>query len=69
MPMANIMQLTPDDADAIAAFLLSLRPVRHVVPAALKPGVEAKGPVLEFPTPSAWDTPKVPPPAPAGEKR
>jgi mono/diheme cytochrome c family protein len=69
MPMANIMQLTPDDADAIAAFLLSLRPVRHEVPMALRPGVEAKGPVLEFPAPSAWDAPKVPPPAPAGENR
>ncbi len=58
MPMANIMQLSQDDAGAIAAFLMSLKPVSHQVPKALKPGVEAKGPVLEFPAPSAWDAPK-----------
>ncbi len=64
MPMANIMQLSSEDAAAIARFLTSLKPVHHEVPPALKPGGAAKGPVLEFPAPSAWDAPR--PPAPAG---
>ena len=68
MPMESIKQLSEGDAKAMAAFFMSLKPVSHTVPRALKPGVEAKGPVLEFPAPSAWDAPKVPP-AVAPEKK
>ncbi len=58
MPMQSIMQLTQEDAEALAAFLMSLKPIAHQVPAAVKPGGEVKGPVLDFPPPSAWDAPK-----------
>lgn len=68
MPMENIKQLSAGDAKALAAFFMSLKPVSHMVPKALNPGVEAKGPVLEFPAPSAWDAPKVPAAAPAEKK-
>lgn len=57
MPIQNIMQITEDDAEALAVFFMSLKPVKHQVPAALPPGVEPKGPVLDFPPPSAWDAP------------
>ncbi|HEY6196089.1 MAG TPA: cytochrome c [Candidatus Eisenbacteria bacterium] len=69
MPIQNIMQMTQADAEAVAAYLMSLKPIRHQVPAALPPGVAPTGPVLDFPPPSAWDAPKPPPAAPGGEKR
>lgn len=70
MPMGSVMQMSAEDADAIAAYLLSLKPVSHPVPKALKPGEASKGPVLEFPAPSAWDAPRVAPkPASAEEKK
>ena len=69
MPVQNIMQLSPEDADAIAAFVMSRKPVSHLVPKAVKPGGEAKGPLLEFPVPSGWDAPRPPFKAPAGEKK
>ena len=69
MPIENIMQMTQADAEAVAAYLQSLKPVKHAVPAALLPGVEPKGPVLEFPPPAAWDAPKSPPGAPGEPKK
>ena len=73
MPVGNYAQLTEEDAQAIAAYLMSRKPVKHEVPAPLKPGIEPKGPVLDFPPPPAWDAPRAPAsPAPAaapGEKK
>ncbi|MEQ1831608.1 MAG: cytochrome c [Candidatus Eisenbacteria bacterium] len=68
MPMDNIRQLSDDDAQALAAFFMNLKPVSHAVPKAVKPGVEAKGPVLEFPAPPAWDAPRAPA-VPAPDKK
>jgi mono/diheme cytochrome c family protein len=61
MPWPWFSNLTDEDAHAIAAYLLSLPPVHHAVPAALPPGVKAKGPVIAFPAPSAWDRPAAAP--------
>ena len=58
MPVQNFAQMTPDDAEALAAFFMSLKPITHQVPTAVKPGSEVKGPVLNFPPPSAWDAPR-----------
>jgi mono/diheme cytochrome c family protein len=71
MPMQNIMALSEPDAEALARYLQSMKPISHAVPAAVKPGADASGPVLEFPQPSAWDAPRpVKAPAPAaGEKK
>ena len=64
-PMAwpNLAHLTDGDASAIAAFLKSIPPVVHAVPANVRPGQKALGPVIVFPPPSAWDAPKAPPAA------
>lgn len=69
MPVEAYKNLSEEDALAMASFFMSLKPVTHPVPKALKPGVEAKGPVLEFPPPSAWDAPKAPASAPAGDRK
>jgi mono/diheme cytochrome c family protein len=57
MPWTWLSNLTDEDAHSIAAYLLSLAPVRHVVPAALPPGVKAEGSTIVFPPPQAWDLP------------
>ncbi len=61
MPWLNFSQLSDDDAHAIAAYLLSLPPVKHAVPEPVAPGKTANGPVLRFPPPSAWDAPRTAP--------
>jgi cytochrome c553 len=58
MPWLNYSNLSEPDAMAIAAYLKTLKPVKHAVPKPLPPGAEAKGPVLAFPPPSAWDAPR-----------
>lgn len=63
MPVTNLMALSEDDAAAIAAYLMDLKPVAHAVPTVLKPGVEPKGAFIEFPVPGAWDAPRTPPAA------
>lgn len=61
MPWMNFASLTDADALAIAAYLKTLPPVTHAVPAPVAPGETPKGPVLVFPPPSAWDAPVAPP--------
>ena len=61
MPWPNFIHLTDADAHAIAAYLLSLPPVKHKVPDALPPGTDYAGPVIVFPAPGAWDAPAGPP--------
>ncbi len=63
MPWLNYSNLTEDDALAIAAYLKTLKPVKHAVPKPLPPGEAPKGPVLAFPPPSAWDAPRTGAPA------
>ena len=58
MPWLNYSNLSEADAMAIAVYLKTLKPVKHAVPKPLPPGAEAKGPVLAFPPPSAWDAPR-----------
>ncbi len=60
MPWQSLAILTDADAHAIAAYLMSLPPVKHAVPDAVPPGQTYAGPVMDFPPPPAWD---VPPPA------
>ena len=48
MPIVNTSQLTDEDAYAMAAFLKSLPPVRHEVPANPVPRDQAKRPYYEF---------------------
>ena len=57
MPTQNIAQLSQADAEALAAFLASLKPISHQVPKPVKAGTDAQGSVFEFPPPSAWDAP------------
>jgi hypothetical protein len=65
MPWLDYSNLTDADALAIARYLGTLQPVKHAVPRPLAPGADAKGPLLAFPPPSAWDAPRG---AAAGEK-
>ncbi len=65
MPWLSFSNLTDEDAHAIAAYLKSLRPVRHRVPDPLEPGAKLEGSVHVFPPPSEWDVP----PAPAATGR
>jgi mono/diheme cytochrome c family protein len=66
MPWPNLAGLNFNDAHAIAAYLKTIPPVKHKVPAALPPGRRAAS-ALVIPPPPAWDAPKGPPPgAPAG---
>lgn len=48
MPWPAYAQLQADDAEAIAAYLLSLPPVRHQVPANVQPGQRATAPYVHF---------------------
>jgi len=58
MPWPNYGGLSDEDAYAIAAYLKSLLPVKHQVPAALPPGAKARGAALILPAPPAWDAPR-----------
>ncbi len=58
MPWLNYSVLTDADALAIAAYLKTLKPVKHAVPKPLPPGETPNGPALVFPPPSAWDAPR-----------
>jgi mono/diheme cytochrome c family protein len=60
MPWPDLAQLTPEDGHAIAAYLKTVAPVRHQVPALVPPGKAAPGSIV-IPPPSAWDAPKGPP--------
>ncbi len=61
MPWPDFVAMTDDDAEAIAAYLKTVPPVHHVVPAVVPPGQPFTGAALVFPPPPAWDAPKAPP--------
>ena len=48
MPWPSFAHLTDADAEAMAAYLLSLPPVRHQVPANVRPGQRATAPFVHF---------------------
>jgi mono/diheme cytochrome c family protein len=48
MPWPSFAQMTDADAEAMAAYLLSLPPVRHAVPANVRPGQRATAPFVHF---------------------
>jgi len=58
MPWFHFIYFTEDDARAIAAYLKSIPPVVHKVPAFVPPGEKPKGVFIEFPPPPAWDAPR-----------
>jgi mono/diheme cytochrome c family protein len=58
MPWPMYATMTDDDAFAIAAYLKSLKPVKHRMPDKIAPGVEFAGPAMRFPPPPAWDAPR-----------
>ena len=48
MPWPSYASIMPEDARAMAAYLLSLPPVRHKVPANVRPGNRASAPYIHF---------------------
>lgn len=48
MPWPAYAGITPDDAEAIGAYLLSLPPVRHQVPGNVRPGQRSAAPFVHF---------------------
>jgi mono/diheme cytochrome c family protein len=48
MPRLTYAQLRPEDATAIAMYLKSLSPVKHKVPAEVRPGESARTPYMHF---------------------
>lgn len=60
MPWPSFAHLTPEDARAIVAYLRSVPPVRHVMPARVPPGGRASGSIIDFPPAPAWDKPQKP---------
>jgi len=58
MPWPSYSRLTPDDMGSLIAYLKSLPPIKHKVPADLPPNGMAHGPTLDLPAPPAWDAPK-----------
>ena len=66
MPWMTFANLTDEDAHAIAAYLKTIKPVHHKVPAPVPPGQKPSGSVVTFPAPPAWDAMNLPKP-PAGK--
>jgi len=62
MPWPDFAFLTDDDAHAVAAFVMSIPPIKHENVKQVPPGQPYAGAVLAFPPPPAWDAPKGPPP-------
>jgi cytochrome c553 len=68
MPWPAFAHMSDDDAYALAAFLKSLPPVSHKVPAVVPPGGKSSLPAVVIPPPPAWDARNLPPPPPAAAK-
>jgi len=58
MPWPDYAFLTDEDAKSIAKYLKTIPPVMHKVPDRMPPGAKAKGSIIAFPPPSAWDAPR-----------
>lgn len=48
MPWQGYAKMSDEDATAIVAYLRSINPVRHEVPAEVRPGTKAKAPFIYF---------------------
>ena len=66
MPWPMYAQMTDEDAYALAAYLKSLPPIEHAMPAVVPPGGKPTTPFLTLPAPPAWDAQNLPPPAAGG---
>ena len=64
MPWPAYSRTTDEDAHALAAYIKSLRPIKHQAPAVVPPGQPVTGGHLVFPPPPAWDAMNLPPPPP-----
>lgn len=64
MPWPMYANLNDEDAYALAAYLKSLPPVKHQVPAVVPPDQKPTGAMLSFPPPPAWDAQNLPAPSP-----
>jgi mono/diheme cytochrome c family protein len=62
MPWMTFANLTDEDAHAIAAYLKTIKPVHHKVPAPVPPGRKLSGATIAFPPPPAWDAMNLPKP-------
>lgn len=62
MPWTSFTNLTDDDAHSIAAYLKTLKPVNHRVPAPVPPGKMPSGAFMTFPAPPGWDAMNLPKP-------
>ena len=60
MPWQHLGRMPNEDMTALIAYLRSIPAVKHTAPERVAPGGKAKGPVLSFPPPPAWDAPKPP---------
>jgi len=57
MPWQDFSKLTDADAHALAAYLMSLPPVKHQAPDLVPPGKKVEGSIIVMPPPPAWDVP------------
>ena len=57
MPSPDFAHLTPEDMGSLIAYLKTLPPVRHQVPARVPPNGTAKGSIITLPPPPTWDVP------------
>ena len=58
MPWPNYSTMTDEDAFALAAYLKSLKPVKHRVPDRVAPGVAFDGAAFRLPAAPAGDAPR-----------
>jgi hypothetical protein len=58
MPWPVYARMTDEDAHALAKYLKSIPPVKHMSPATLPPGQKATTPTIPIPPPGEWDAPR-----------
>ena len=61
MPWPNFANLTADDMASLIAYLKSIPPVKHRVPARVPPNGTVSTPVVPIPAPGPWDAPRTTP--------
>ncbi len=62
MPWPGFAHMSDEDAYALAAYLKSLPPIPHQLPAVVPPGGKPTTPIVVLPPPPAWDAQNMPPP-------
>ena len=61
MPWPNLANLTADDMSSLIAYLKSIPPIKHQIPARVPPNGIPPGPVIPIPAPGSWDAPRTAP--------